>query len=202
MANKEEGVSGAFWEGRYKSVGIFDEESLLATAAYIDLNPLAAGVVATPEESAHTSLGTRISHCQANGTVETLRNDLSVLTRNPAQEAGLWMLPVDDDRSHGGERPGLQDGLTLSCYLRFVDASSRMVRAGKANLEAEMAPIFERLGFDQHALEWTVSKLFEPGSRISNRLGRMPERLDADRVRSGTKARGEPPFPTRQLIVV
>ena len=202
IANKEEGVSGAFWEGRYKSVGILDEESLLATAAYIDLNPLAAGVVAMPEDSAHTSLGTRISHCEANGTVETLRDDLSVLTRNPAQEAGLWLLPVDDDRSQGGERPGLHDGLTLSCYLRLVDASSRMIRAGKASLEAEMAPIFERLGLDQHVLESTVSKLFEPGSRISNRLGRTPERVDADQVRSGTKARGEPRLPTRQLIVV
>ena len=202
MANKQEGVSGAFWEGRFKSVGIRDEESLLATAAYIDLNPLAAGVVATPEESAHTSLGTRISHCQANGTVETLRDDLSVLTRNPAQEAGLWLLPVDDDRAQGGERPGLHDGLTLSCYLRLVDASSRMIRAGKASLEAEMAPIFERLGLDQHALESTVSKLFEPGDRISNRLGRTPDRVDTGRVRSGTKARGEPRRPTRQLIVV
>ena len=67
IANKEEGVSGAFWEGRYKSVGIFDEESLLATAAYIDLNPLAAGVVATPEESTHTSLGTRINHSRPTG---------------------------------------------------------------------------------------------------------------------------------------
>jgi hypothetical protein len=200
IANKEEGVSGAFWEGRYKSVGILDEESLLATAAYIDLNPLAAGVVATPEESEHTSLATRISHCEANGTVETLRDDLSVLTRNPTQEAGLWLLPVDDDRSQGGERPGLHDGLTLSCYLRLVDASSRMIRAGKASLEAEMAPIFERLRLDQHVLESTVSKLFEPGSRISNRLGRTPERVDADQVRSDTKARGEPRLRSRQLI--
>ncbi len=202
IANKEEGVSGAFWEGRYKSVGILDEESLLATAAYIDLNPLAAGIVATPEESAHTSLGTRISHCQANGTVDTLRDDASVLTRNPAQEEGLWLLPVDDDRSHGGERAGLHDGLTLSCYLRLVDASSRMIRAGKASLEAEMAPIFERLGLDQHVLESTVSKLFDPGSRIANRLGRTPDRVDADQVRSGRKARGEPRLPTRQVIVV
>ena len=30
------------------------------------------------------------------------------------------------------------------------------------------------LGLDQHVLESTVSKLFEPGSRISNRLGRTP----------------------------
>jgi len=129
-------------------------------------------------------------------------DDLSVLTRDPSQEAGLWLLPVDDDRSQGGERPGLHDGLTLSCYLRLVDASSRMIRAGKASLEAEMAPIFQRLGLDQHVLESTVSKLFEPGSRISNRLGRTPERVDADQVRSDAKAGGEPRLPTRQLIVV
>ncbi len=77
-----------------------------------------------------------------------------------------------------------------------------MVRAGKASLEAEMAPIFHRLGLDQHVLESTVSKLFEPGGRISNRLGRTPERADTDQLRSGTKARGEPRLPTRPVIVV
>ncbi len=81
--------------------------------------------------------------------MKALRDDLSVLTRSPAHEAGLWLLPVDNDRSQGGERPGLHDGLKLSCYLRLVDARSRMIHAGKASLEAEMAPIFERLGLDQ-----------------------------------------------------
>ena len=133
------------------------------------MNPVAAGIAATPEESAHTSLQTRISHCQANGTAETLRDDLSTLTRNPAQEAGLWLLPVDDDRSHSGGRPGLHEGFTLSCYLRLVDASSRMIRAGKASLEADMAPIFQRLGLDQSVLESTVARLFERRDRISNR---------------------------------
>ena len=58
-------------------------------------------------------------------------------------------MPVNDDRSYGGDRAGLHEGLTLSCYLRLVDASSRMIRAGKASLEADMAPIFQRLGLDQ-----------------------------------------------------
>ena len=171
LANQEDRCTGAFWEGRYKSIAVLDEESLLATAAYIDLNPVAAGIARTPEESAHTSLRTRISHCQTNGTAETLRDDLSTLTRNPAQEAGLWLLPVDDDRSHGSDRPGLYEGFTLSCYLRLVDASSRMIRAGKASLEADMAPIFQRLELDQSVLESTVVKLFKPRGRISNRLG-------------------------------
>jgi REP element-mobilizing transposase RayT len=172
LANKEESCTGAFWEGRYKSIAVLDEESLLATAAYIDLNPVAAGVALTPEDSEHTSLHARLSHCHANGTAETLRDDLSTLTRNPTQETGLWLLPVDDDRGHGGDRPGLHEGLTLSCYLRLVDASSRMIRAGKASLEAELAPIFERLKLDQSVLESTVTKLFEPRERIRNQLGK------------------------------
>jgi hypothetical protein len=178
LSNKEDCCTGAFWEGRYKSIAITDEESLLATAAYIDLNPVAAGLAPTPEQSAHTSLRSRIDHCQANGSVATLRDDLSVFTRDPAQEAGLWLLPVDDDRSRGGERPGLHEGFTLSCYLRLVDASSRMIRGGKASLESDMAPIFQRLGLDQRVLESTVVKLFEPRARISNRLGRKAPRND------------------------
>lgn len=70
LANKEDECTGAFWEGRYKSIAILDEESLLATAAYIDLNPVAAGLAATPEESEYTSLKTRLEHCRANGTAE------------------------------------------------------------------------------------------------------------------------------------
>ncbi len=62
------------------------------------------------------------------------------------------------------------EGLTRSCYLRRIDASSRRICAGKASLDAEMASIFDRLGLDQHVLEATVSGLFEPGGRISGRL--------------------------------
>ena len=46
QANREDGCTGAFGEGRFRSVAILDEGSLLATCAYIDLNPVAAGIAA------------------------------------------------------------------------------------------------------------------------------------------------------------
>ena len=49
LANKEDECKGAFWEGRFKSIAILDEEALLATCAYIDLNPVAAGIAARLE---------------------------------------------------------------------------------------------------------------------------------------------------------
>ena len=51
-ANEEDGSSGRFWAGRFKSVALLDEAAMLACSVYVDLNPIRAGA---PEESASTS---------------------------------------------------------------------------------------------------------------------------------------------------
>ena len=51
-ANSEDGSSGDIREGRYKSIAVLDEASLLATVAYIDLNPLAAELRRLPKAQA------------------------------------------------------------------------------------------------------------------------------------------------------
>jgi hypothetical protein len=60
LANRHDKVRGAFFEQRFKSIAILDEESLLATCTYIDLNPVAAGIAEVPEASEHTSVSTRV----------------------------------------------------------------------------------------------------------------------------------------------
>src|SRR5690606_16362161 len=59
-ANREDGCSGAFWEGRYTSVPLLDQAALIACMAYVDLNPIRAKIVDRPERSRHTALRTRI----------------------------------------------------------------------------------------------------------------------------------------------
>jgi hypothetical protein len=62
MANAEYGCTGRFWEGRFKSQVLLDEQAMLMSMlmSYVDLNPIRAGIAETPEQSAYTSVSQRV----------------------------------------------------------------------------------------------------------------------------------------------
>jgi len=55
-ANREDEVTGTFWQARFHSVVLLDQAALVACMAYVDLNPIRAKMADRPERSAHTSV--------------------------------------------------------------------------------------------------------------------------------------------------
>ena len=156
LANRQDQTRGTFFEGRFKSVAILDEESLLATCAYIDLNPVAAGIVQVPETSPHTSIKTRVEHAEEQGRTGDLKAAAARQRGGLAASAGLeesiWLCPIEDRRGLDSSREGMLEGFSLGSYLLLVDYTGRLFRDGKAAISAELSGIFDRL--DSSAESW------------------------------------------------
>ncbi|GAC14490.1 transposase [Aliiglaciecola lipolytica] len=72
QANKEDECTGHFWEGRFKSQALLDEQTLAACMVYVDLNPIRANIEKSLETSRHTSIKMRIQFKNNGGQPESL----------------------------------------------------------------------------------------------------------------------------------
>ena len=136
-ANREDDVSGRFWEGRFKSQALLDEKALVACMAYVDLNPIRAKLAQSPEASAHTSIKRRIEHGRAPNHLDQQRNGLLPFSGNP--------------------RNAIPKGLPfrLNDYLELVDCSGRIIRKDKKGQIPEDLPgILQRLELDMDTRHW------------------------------------------------
>lgn len=135
LANAEDGCTGRFWEGRFKSQALLDEKALMACMAYIDLNPIRAQMAATPEESDHTSVKRRIEALQSQGRTH------DVLAHQPKRLEPFV----------GNLRREMPAGLPyrVKDYLELVDWTGRQIREDKRGfIGSDMPPMLDRLGID------------------------------------------------------
>ena len=186
LANKEDGCSGAFFASRFKSIAILDEIALLQVCVYIDLNPLAAGITFYPEKAEHTSLKERVEHAWPAVTREDVISALRgiIATDLPAGdvEQSHWLCPIEDRRQQGAPREGMLTGFTLTRYLLLVDHTARLFREGKASLDADVAPIFDRLAMTVDSWQNSLMQLktkFVDGKIIGRFLATKSELLSA-----------------------
>ena len=73
QANKEDQCTGHFWEGRFKSQALVDEKALVACMAYVDLNPVRAGMTNSIPSSRYTSARLRYFSAQKSKQPSTLQ---------------------------------------------------------------------------------------------------------------------------------
>jgi hypothetical protein len=192
LANLQDKTRGFFFEGRFKSVAILDEESLLAVCAYIDLNPVAAGIAEIPEASEHTSIKERVEHVEAQGRTEDLQKAQKGSVAGSVAAAGLeesiWLCPIEDRRRIDSSREGMIEGFSLGSYLLLVDYTGRLFREGKAMISKEVAAIFDRIGTTAETWQARMKKL--SGGRLfgrffaasRQRLGEITQRLGLRRA--------------------
>ena len=64
-ANEESGTKGHFHDSRFYSGALLSEAALLAAMAYVDLNPVRAGIAERIEACAHTSIAERLQENSA-----------------------------------------------------------------------------------------------------------------------------------------
>ena len=172
-ANREDGCKGRFWEGRFKSQALLDERALLACMAYVDLNPVRAGLADSPEESDFTSVQERLRafgetasagrtasdsghsrgdagptsrHAEMPGAADTL-----LVAQSPAGNAD-WLGTSAPLAAFTGTSGDLNEaGLPfhLADYLLLVDWTGRQWREGKRGaMSSALPPLLDRLQVD------------------------------------------------------
>ena len=159
-ANAEDDCKGRFWEGRFKSQALLDEAAVLSCMAYVDLNPVRAGLVDQPEASDFTSIQERIRQWQTNRNQQT------------------WLKPLKTQTQFN------ENCITfaLSDYFEFVNWTGCAIRKDKRGaINPHLPPILHRLGID--ADEWL--KTMRPnGNRFVRGIGRKKAlQVYAEKVR-------------------
>lgn len=167
-ANEEDCCKGRFWEGRCKCQALLDEKALLQCMAYVDLNPVRADMVSTPEASDYTSVKQRASEVKERHTTKKMPR----------------LLPMVDSETVEVEHDDTVCRFRLMDYLELVDSTGRAMRQDKRGAISERAAgILDRLGIDERA--W-LRHMQPRKQRLPVAVGSL-ERLKAYAASTGRK---------------
>lgn len=196
QANAEDDCTGRFWEGRFKSQALLDEQGLLAAMAYVDLNPVRAGMAETPETSDYTSIQERLGGAptaarradedglhakprQSEPAMPAASTSESPPVSTPVALPQAPLMPFDaTGRTPWAVPFALQD------YVELVEWTGRLVHPAKRGAIAAAQPeILARLGIDGEVfIEMSAHFLKEFGSAVG-----APEQLASLCARRQTK---------------
>ena len=170
-ANAEDGVTGRFFEGRFKSKALLDEAAIVACMVYVDLNPIRAKLADSPECSLFTGAYDRIVAKQAREKIKALGaarragapeapargklNEAQVVAIREAKHSRTrdrWLCRLDHRKNKCPGKQAAKLGLiplSTEEYLELLDWTGRQIRAGKRGaIPGHLAPILKRLSLE------------------------------------------------------
>jgi len=190
-ANRGDECTGRFREGRYKLQNLLDEASLLASAAYVNLNPIRAAIAETPETSDYTGAKDRID--DLNEREDRTRPSTHDWERSRRRRKSGWMSPIEINEKEdplgaciesSGRRASSKGFLSVSMarYMELLDWTDRPLKAVMVGVIPDhLAPILTRIGLDATGWCEVVSKF----GRVFKRAAGTPESLAQEAIRCG-----------------
>ncbi len=127
--NRQYGMSGSIWEGRYKASLVDDEEYLLRCMRYIELNPVRADMVV---QAGHYRWSSYQANAQGVGNALIGPHALYLAlgkTKQQRQAAYKCLFKADGDDTHGEINSAWQTGTPLGGE-RFKAAIERQLKCG------------------------------------------------------------------------
>jgi REP element-mobilizing transposase RayT len=138
-ANKEDEMTGAFFDRRFRSRALADVPAITCCMVYVDLNPVRAGIAPTPEDSDFTSIQARIQSWKEH--MADIYNE-------------HWLCPIQSTPT----RRGILD-ISEKEYIELVDRTGRMIRADKPGyIDPDLPPILSRIGVIPKAWDKTIEQ--------------------------------------------
>ncbi|MCP4768103.1 MAG: transposase [Gammaproteobacteria bacterium] len=171
QANREDKCTGKFWESRFTSQALKSEEALLSCMAYVDLNPVRAGMADTPERSTHTSIRERL---KPEFDLQHAIDDQTECGDLLEFRAPLKPLLHFENRLVNEPQTGIL--FNFKEYLALVDWTGRIIRSDKrGHIDSALPPILARLQItaDQWRINTTQFEAIHP-----KRFNRITPQLD------------------------
>lgn len=154
-ANREDACTGHFWEARFKCQALLDDAAVLACMAYVDLNPIRAGLAPDLARSPHTSVQRRLE--------DPAPPSMSTPLHPVAGGVGAPTMPA-----------------TLAQYLQLADWTGRLVRPDKRGVIAgDAPPILRHLGLDEERWQADVTGIERRYWRAVGAVDALIERASA-----------------------
>lgn len=189
--NKEDGCSGAFWESRFRSVAILDEESVMATSVFVDLlpqlkDPAPTRAVPALEKVAYTSIQQRLKHCVQNGMLEKMKSG-SAFSSKANLEKGTWMFPIEDRSDAKSSRaPGMFESISLTGYVQLLEWTARSLRSSGNTSKLAIPAVIAQNEIDPESWLATLRILMDSKKQVGKYFGSVT-RLDQVANQNGRK---------------